>query len=98
MKYILTMIRKYNGVSKYDQVVILTTWIWSKVSLLHYTIMMMMTINSHDDQARNQAYASTQVLPHRLAKKTKQKTNQKQTREQDSKLWLNTEVHPYTFI
>ena len=39
-------------------------------------------------QARSQAYASTQVLPHRFAKKKnkKIKKNKKKEREKDSKL------------
>ena len=45
---------------------------------------------NESDQARSQAYASTQVLPHRFAKKKKkqQQTNKakEKTREKDSKI------------
>ena len=39
------------------------------------------------EEARSQAYASTQVLPHRFAK----------NKERERQSALNTEVHPYTF-
>ena len=41
-------------------------------------------------QARSQAYASTQVLPHRFAKK---KINQKLKKKRDK----DSKVHPFTF-